>query len=75
MEHAAELDADTVVVRVIVGTPEWAADHLGGTWVASPKCGPGWTYHDGEFRPPQPGPDCDWVVDQWVCPEPDPEVP
>jgi len=75
MEHAAELDADNVVVRVIVGTPEWAADHLGGTWVASPKCGPGWTYHDGEFRPPQPGPDCEWMVDQWVCPDPAPEVP
>jgi len=50
--YAAKLDADNVVIRVIVGTPEWAADHLGGTWVASPKCGPGWTYHDGQFTPP-----------------------
>jgi hypothetical protein len=52
MQHAAELDANNTVIRVIVGTAEWATANLGGVWVDSPKCGPGWTYHDGEFHPP-----------------------
>jgi hypothetical protein len=52
MQHAAELDETSTVIRVIVGTAEWATANLGGTWVDSPKCGPGWTYHDGEFHPP-----------------------
>jgi hypothetical protein len=36
MNYAAELNDDNVVTRVIVGTAEWAAEHLGGTWVQPP---------------------------------------
>jgi hypothetical protein len=50
--HAAELDADGFVVRVIVGTAEWAADNLGGVWVDCAPCGPGWQWIDGEMLPP-----------------------
>lgn len=58
--YAAELDADNIVVRVIVGTAEWASDMLGGTWVDCEPCGPGWVW-DGEamIPPPEPEPDDD----------------
>ena len=52
MTHAAKLDDDNVVLEVIVGTAEWAIANLGGRWVDSPKCGPGWIYQDGHFVPP-----------------------
>jgi hypothetical protein len=56
--YAAELD-DNVVVRVIVGTAQWATGNLGGTWVDSPvKAGPGWTY-DGTDVVPPPAPEPD----------------
>jgi hypothetical protein len=43
------------VVQVIVGSPEWAVDRLGGEWAGSPvKVGIGWTYSDGTFTPPAP---------------------
>jgi hypothetical protein len=55
--YAAELN-DDVVVRVIVGTAQWATDNLGGTWVDSPvKVGSGWTHIDGQIVPPEPNPD------------------
>jgi hypothetical protein len=54
MTYAAELDNNDTVIRVIVGTADWATDNLGGRWVNSPKCGPGWRYIDGEILPPEP---------------------
>lgn len=43
------------MVQVIVGTPEWAADRLGGTWVGTPvKVGVGWQVVDGTITPPEP---------------------
>ena len=50
--YAAELDADGYVVRVIVGTAEWATENLGGTWVDSDPCGPGWRWVDGVMVAP-----------------------
>jgi hypothetical protein len=56
--YAAELD-DDVVVRVIVGTAQWAVEHLGGVWVDSPvKAGAGWTFDGTEIVPP-PAPEPD----------------
>lgn len=51
--YAAEI-VDGLVTRVIVGDPAWAADNLGGTWVAAddPYPGPGWTYNGNTFTPP-----------------------
>jgi hypothetical protein len=63
--YAAELN-DNVVVRVIVGTAEWAQDNLGGVWQDSPKIGPGWTWHHDHFRPPACHDDCPWD-DGWHC--------
>jgi len=63
MNYAAELN-DNEVVRVIVGTAEWATEHLGGVWVGSPdKVGPGWVW-DGEniVPPPDPEPEPDEMV-------------
>ena len=71
--YAAEL-VDNVVIRVIVGTAEWASTNLGGEWRDSPKIGPGWTWTDNEWRPPQPSPDCVWD-NGWVCPEVDDDLP
>jgi hypothetical protein len=52
--YAAKVE-DGTVVQVIVGEPAWAAERLGGVWVASKeKVGTGWTYHGDHFRPPQP---------------------
>ena len=59
MNYAAELDDDNVVVRVIVGTAQWAVEHLGGVWVDPPELvGIGWTF-DGEQIVPPPAPDID----------------
>jgi len=63
--YAAELDDTDTVVRVIVGTAEWAADNLGGRWVDTPvKVGAGWTF-DGTniVPPPAPEPDPDDLDD------------
>ena len=50
--YAAELN-DDVVVRVIVGTADWAVEHLGGMWVdIDHKAGPGWTYDGTQLVPP-----------------------
>ena len=32
----------------------------------------GWTMHDGEWRPPQPGPAYVWDGAAWIEPEPEP---
>jgi hypothetical protein len=59
MNYAAELNDDNEVVRVIVGTAEWATEHLGGTWVNSAvKVGAGWTYDGTDIVPP-PAPEPD----------------
>ena len=60
LTYAAELN-DNTVVRVIVGTAEWAVEHLGGVWVDPPELvGIGWTF-DGTniVPPPAPEPDPD----------------
>jgi hypothetical protein len=75
-QHCSQLEND-VATRCIVGTAEWATEHLGGMWHDSPKTGPGWTYHGGDdWRPPQPAPDCVWdaATHAWDCP-PEPEPP
>lgn len=55
MQYAAELDNDGVVVRVIVGTAQWAADNLGGTWQDSHDLvGIGWKLVDGHIVEPDP---------------------
>ena len=52
--YAARIE-DGTVMQVIVGTPEWAADRLGGVWVASNvKVGVGWQVVDGAIVPPEP---------------------
>jgi hypothetical protein len=54
MTYAAELN-DNVVIRVIVGTAEWATENLGGQWVDSPtKVGIGWQLIDGVITAPEP---------------------
>ena len=59
--YAARIE-DGTVVQVIVGTPEWATDRLGGEWAGSDsKVGIGWTY-DGTFTPP-PAPEIDEAPD------------
>jgi hypothetical protein len=46
---------DGTVVQVIVGTPAWAADRLGGDWLPSDtKVGVGWQVVDGTIVPPEP---------------------
>jgi hypothetical protein len=51
--YAAELDDDNVVVRVIVGTADWATDMLGGRWVDSAeKVGAGWVWDGEQIVPP-----------------------
>ena len=70
-KHCAQI-VDGIVVRVIVGTPEWATEHLGGEWVETDKygqsavnyCGPGYGYDETfpeRFAPPwvQPAPEMD----------------
>jgi hypothetical protein len=50
---------DGLVAQVIVGTAQWAADNLGGTWVDSPeKVGIGWIYDGTDIVPP-PAPEPD----------------
>jgi hypothetical protein len=54
MMYAAKV-VDGTVVQVIVGTPEWAADRLGGDWLPSEtKVGVGWQVVDGTILPPEP---------------------
>jgi len=72
--RAAQVDGG-VVVRAIVGDPVWAADRLGGTWVATEgKVGIGWTYSkkDG-FRPPRPFASWSWQNGAWTPPTPMPD--
>ena len=59
MSWAAELNDNDIVVRVIVGTADWATDNLGGRWVPCDKDsddypGAGWSYIGGVFVPPEP---------------------
>ena len=52
-KYAAELDDNNVVVRVIVGQPDWAADNLDGAWICSEtKVGVGWIWDGYEFVMP-----------------------
>jgi hypothetical protein len=54
MMYAAKV-VDGTVTQVIVGTPEWAADRLGGVWLPSDvKVGVGWQVVDGTITPPEP---------------------
>ena len=68
--YAAELDDNDHVVRVIVGTAEWAVEHLGGEWVDPPELvGIGWEMVDGVRRPPAPDPTWTWDGTQWQAPD------
>jgi hypothetical protein len=56
--YAAHI-VDGLVVQVIVGTAQWAVEHLGGEWVQPPELvGIGWTY-DGTNIVPPPAPEPD----------------
>ena len=69
MMYAVKVEQGTVV-QVIVGTPEWAASRLGGTWVASDtKVGVGWEQHDDGLRPPAPYPSWEWDGSKWKAPK------
>ena len=64
MRYAAKV-ADGTVTQVIVGTPEWASERLGGVWVGSDvKVGVGWTVQDGQIVPPPP-PEIDEDAQGW----------
>lgn len=64
MSWAAELDENGVVLRIIVGSPQWAIDNLGGRWVLCDKYsdthdypGIGWGFaanHPRRFAPVAP---------------------
>jgi len=73
--YAAELDDTDTVVRVIVGTADWAGDSLGGRWVNSPvKVGAGWRLWADGLRPPRPFPSWTWQDGAWTAPIPMPDV-
>jgi hypothetical protein len=74
VRYFAEVDADNIVVRVIVAdTLEWCVENLGGTWLetADPYsdepqeveyCGPGWVADPSSrlrFAPPWTPPGLD----------------
>jgi hypothetical protein len=51
-KYAAKVE-DGLVTQVIVGTPEWASERLGGIWVGSDtKVGQGWQVVEGQIVPP-----------------------
>lgn len=61
LTYAAEI-VDGHVARVIVGTAQWAVEHLGGQWVDPPELvGIGWELVDGHIVPPEPEPQGDDV--------------
>jgi hypothetical protein len=62
--YAAKVEDDGTISQVIVGTPAWAADRLGGDWLPSDtKVGVGWQVVDGTIVPPEPDePDQDGPV-------------
>ena len=73
--YAAELNEHNEVIRIIVGSAEWASDNLGGIWTDSDeKVGAGWILFSDGLRPPQPFNSWSWVNDEWVPPVPMPEA-
>jgi hypothetical protein len=84
--HFAELDANNVVIRVIVAdSKEWCEENLGGTWVRTyyntdgrQYAGIGYTYHPDldNFSSPQPYPS--WTLNMstmiWEPPVPYPTM-
>jgi hypothetical protein len=68
--YAAQLDNDKVAIRGIVGTADWATEHLGGVWVdCDHKFGAGWEHIDGGLRPPAPDPSWTWDGTAWQAPD------
>lgn len=52
MMYAVRID-NGIAVEVIVGSPEWAVENLGGEWVGSEaKVGIGWVWDGHQFNPP-----------------------
>lgn len=71
--YAARIE-NGIVAQVIVGTPEWAKDRLGGMWIASAtKVGVGWQQYADGLRPPAPYPSWTWNGQQWQSPVPYPD--
>jgi hypothetical protein len=67
MNYAAELDDNNMVLRVIVGTAQWATDNLGGTWVDTEhKAGAGWTYDGTNIIPPPSSEPDDTIVEPFT---------
>jgi hypothetical protein len=52
VSYCAEIGKDSCVVRVIVGTAEWANANLDGVWVDCDKIGIGWLWDGEVFTPP-----------------------
>lgn len=75
MERTAAKIEDGVVTQVIVGSYEWANHRLGGEWVntTGKSVGIGYSYLDGEFRPPRPYPSWTWDGEKWDAPVAYPE--
>jgi hypothetical protein len=66
----AALIIDGLVAQVIVGTAQWAVEHLGGEWVQPPELvGIGWAYVDGQIIPPAPDPTFTWDGAEWQAPD------
>lgn len=72
--YAAEIDENNLVVRVIVGSADWATANLGGQWIDSnKKLSPDWEYYRGDFRPTSPYPSWSWDGEEWQSPIPKPD--
>ena len=72
--YAARIE-NGIVVNVLVGSAEWAADSLGGEWMdLLKKVNVGWVYSDEHgFRPPRPFPSWEWEGGEWTAPVPYPD--
>ena len=62
------------VHNVIVCDTQGLAEEVTGMQAVETEGVPwiGWTLVDGEWRPPQPGPEYVWDGAAWVVPEPEP---
>lgn len=74
MPYAAQL-VESVVQQVIVGDVEWASSRIGGDWhPASADVSVGYSFVDGEFRPPATFASWQWNGSTWVAPLPEPDA-
>jgi hypothetical protein len=82
MSHFAEIDEDSVVIRVVVGDNDmpnegydWIVDNLSGTWIQTSYngnirknyAGVGYTYDEQRDAFIPPKPYSSWVLDEETC--------